>query len=71
MAADVTPATYTISPNRFQNRKGYKIEIDVQLEKEKLLFYASFTRANVLQDTLYLADRNMFNLGLEAKYDFL
>ena len=71
MAADVTPATYTIFPNRYHNRKGYTIELDVQLEKQKLVFFGSYTRANVLQDSVYLANRNMFNLGVEAKYDFL
>lgn len=71
MAADVTPATYTIFPNRYHNRKGYTVELDVQLDKQKIVFFGSYTRANVLQDSIYLADRNMFNLGLEAKYDFL
>ncbi len=71
MAADVTPATYTILPNRFHNRKGFTAEIDIQLEKQKLVFFGSYTRADVLQDTVYLADRNMYNLGVEAKYDFL
>lgn len=71
IAADVTPATYTIMPNRYQNRKGYTIELDVQLEKQKIVFFSSYTRANVLQGNQYSADRDMFNLGLEAKYDFL
>ncbi len=71
MAADVTPATYTIFPNRYQNRKGYTLELDLQLDKQKVVFFGSYTRANVLQNSVYLADRNMFNLGLEAKYDFL
>ncbi len=71
MAADVTPATYTILPNRFHNRKGYTAEIDIQLDQQKLVFFGSYTRANVLEQSVYLADRNIFNLGLEAKYDFL
>lgn len=71
MAADVTPAAYTISPYRYHNRKGYFIKTAIELEKQKLEFFASFTRFDVLQDTVYLADRNMFNLGVEAKYDFL
>ncbi len=71
IAADVTPATYTIMPNRYQNRKGYTVELDVQLEKQKIVFFSSYTRANVLQSNQYSADRDMFNLGLEAKYDFL
>ena len=71
MAADVTPAAFTILPNRYHNRKGYTVELDFQLEKQKIVFFSSYTRANVLQSNQYLADRDMFNLGLEAKYDFL
>lgn len=71
MAADVTPAAYTILPNRFHNRKGFTAEVDVQLEKQKLVFFASYTNADVLSDSIYLADRKMYNLGMEAKYDFL
>jgi hypothetical protein len=71
IAADVTPATYTNMSNRYQNRKGYTVELDVQLEKQKIVFFSSYTRANVLQSNIYSADRDMFNLGLEAKYDFL
>ncbi len=71
MAADVTPATFTILPNRYHDRKGYTVELDVQLERQKIVFFSSYTRANVLEANPYLADRDMFNLGLEAKYDFL
>jgi len=71
MAADVTPASFTILPNRYHNRKGYTAELDIQLEKQKVVFFGSYTRANVLQESIYISDRDMYNLGVEAKYDFL
>jgi hypothetical protein len=67
--ADVTPAAYTISPNRYNNRKGQKMEMKVELEKQKLMFYGNYTRADELIENPYLSDREIYNIGVEAKYD--
>ncbi len=67
--ADVTPAAYTISANRYHNRKGQKMEMKVELEKQKLSFYGNYTKADELVENPYLADREIYNLGVEAKYD--
>jgi len=69
MGADVTPATYTSLGSRYHNREGYNAELRIELDKQKLSFSGRYTRANVVSDNPYMSDREIYNLGVEAKYD--
>ncbi|MBN8536335.1 MAG: hypothetical protein J0M15_04745 [Deltaproteobacteria bacterium] len=67
--ADTTPAPYSILPNRLNNREGQKISLSVDFEKQKLGFFGDYTKADVIVGSPYLTDREIFNLGVEVKYD--
>lgn len=67
--ADVTPATYTLVTSRFHNREGHRITMDVELKKEKLALKTFYINMKEIEDNPYLADREIYNVLLEAKYD--
>ncbi|MBL7544010.1 MAG: hypothetical protein JNL11_09345 [Bdellovibrionaceae bacterium] len=67
--ADVTPAAYTTLTGRYHNREGYRVGIDVELKKEKLALKSYYTKMDVKEANPYLADREIYNLAVEAKYD--
>ena len=50
---------------------GFVATIKVELEKEKVDFYAGFTRGTVINPNYYIADRDMYTLGVEAQHDIL
>lgn len=67
--ADVTPATYTLVTSRYHNRSGNRVGLDVELIKEKLAFKSYYIKADLKDQNYYLADREIYNLAVEAKYD--
>ncbi len=67
--ADTTPAPYSILPNRLNNREGQKISLSVDFEKQKLGFFGDYTKADVIVGSPQLTDREIYNLGVEVKYD--
>lgn len=67
--ADVTPVTYTLVTSRYQNRTGNKISMDIELKKEKLALRTYYLNMIEKEDNPYLADREVYNVLLEAKYD--
>lgn len=67
--ADVTPAAYTALTGRYHNRKGYRIGIDFELKKEKLALKTYYTSMELKDANPYLADREIYNVAVEAKYD--
>ncbi len=67
--ADVTPTTYSLITMRFQNRTGYKVGFDIELIKEKLALRNYYMKMNLKDANPYLADREIYNIALEAKYD--
>jgi len=69
--ADATPAIYSIMTNRYNNRKGYSTGLRVELEKQKIAFFGSYMKAEEIQKTPFLSDREIYNLGLEVSYDLL
>lgn len=69
MQADTTPAPYSILINRYNNRKGQKIGFSVDLEKQKLGFFGSYTKSEVLVASPFMSDREIYNLGVEVNYD--
>lgn len=71
MGADVTPATYTITPVRYQDRDGFTAMLKFELKKEKISFFGSYTNGTLIQPNPYLADREIYALGVEGKYDIL
>lgn len=67
--ADVTPTTYTLMTNRYQNRKGYRADVAIELKKEKLALISTYLKMDLKDENPYLADREIYNIALEAKYD--
>lgn len=67
--ADVTPVTYTTVTSRFQNRTGYRVGFDIELKKEKLALRNYYIKMDLKDQNPYLADREIYNIALEAKYD--
>lgn len=67
--ADVTPTVYTTMTGRFQNRDGYRIGIDIELKKEKLALKNYYLKMDLKDANPYLADREIYNIAVEAKYD--
>ena len=67
--ADVIPTTYSLITMRFQNRTGYKVGFDIELIKEKLALRNYYMKMNLKDANPYLADREIYNIALEAKYD--
>jgi hypothetical protein len=60
---------YSILINRFNNRKGQKVGFSVDLEKQKLGFFGSYTKSEVLVANPFMSDREIYNLGVEVNYD--
>tara|TARA_B110001454_G_scaffold219194_1_gene251317 strand:- start:74393 stop:75580 length:1188 start_codon:yes stop_codon:yes gene_type:complete len=67
--ADVTPAVYTTMTSRFQNRDGYRVGIDIELKKERLALKNYYIKMDLKDANPYLADREIYNIAVEAKYD--
>lgn len=67
--SDVSPAGYTILVNRYNNRKGQSAGLAVDLIKEKVGFFGSYTKADEIKPSPYLSNREYFNLGVEVSYD--
>lgn len=67
--ADVTPTTYTTLTARFHNRTGYRFGFDIELLKEKLALKNYYIKMDLKDANPYLADREVYNIALEAKYD--
>ncbi len=67
--ADVTPAVYSLITNRYHNRSGTRIGLDLELVKEKLALKGYHIKADEKEENPYLADRDIYNLAVEAKYD--
>lgn len=67
--ADTTPAAYTILANRYNNRKGYMAGLNIELVKQKLVFFGNYTKADEIKKSPYLSDRELFNIGVEVNYD--
>jgi hypothetical protein len=71
MGADVTPAAYTSISSRNHNRQGYTAKLEVELPRERLKFFGGYIKGDVIKPNPYMADREIFSLGVEAKYDIL
>lgn len=67
--ADTTPANYTILSSRYNNRKGQMAGLSVELIKQKVFFFGNYTKANVIEASPYISDRELFNVGVEVNYD--
>jgi hypothetical protein len=67
--ADVTPNAYTTLIARYQNRIGHRIGFDMEMKKEKLFLRTTYVKLDMKDDNPYLADREVFNIAVEAKYD--
>lgn len=67
--ADVIPNVYTTLTARFQNRSGYRLGLDVELIKEKLSLKNYYIKMDLKDANQFLADREVYNVALEAKYD--
>lgn len=67
--ADTTPGAYTILANRYNNRKGQVLGMNLELIKQKLNFFGSYTKADIIASSPVLSDREIYNLGVEVNYD--
>jgi hypothetical protein len=67
--ADTTPAPFSILINRYNNRKGQKVSFSVDLEKQKLGFFGSYTKSEEIVASPFMSDREIYNLGVEVNYD--
>lgn len=67
--ADVTPTVYSTMTGRFQNRDGYRVGIDIELKKERLALKNYYLKMDLKDANPYLADREIYNIAVEAKYD--
>jgi hypothetical protein len=67
--ADVSPAVYSTTTARFQNREGYRVGFDIELKKEKLALKNYYIKMDLKDANPYLADREIYNIAVEAKYD--
>jgi len=67
--ADTTPAGYTILANRYNNRKGQVAGLSLELVKQKVVFFGSYTKAAEIVDSPFLSDREIYNIGVEVNYD--
>lgn len=67
--ADVIPTVYTTMTARYQNRDGYRVGLDLELKKERLALKSSYIKMDLKDANPYLADREIYNLAVEAKYD--
>jgi len=54
---------------RYQNRDGYRVGLDLELKKERLALKSSYIKMDLKDANPYLADREIYNLAVEAKYD--
>lgn len=66
---DTTPAPFSILINRYNNRKGQKVGFNVDLEKQKLGFFGSYTKSEEIVASPFMSDREIYNLGVEVNYD--
>lgn len=71
VGADVTPAAYSNILNRFHNRTGYSLILNLEMHKEQLNFFGAYTQANTIEFNPYMSDRDYFYLGMRAHYDIL
>lgn len=67
--SDVTPAAFSIFANRLNNRKGFKTGLSLELIKQKIAFSGSYMKSIEIENTPFLFDREVYNLGLEVNYD--
>jgi hypothetical protein len=67
--ADTTPAGYTLLSNRYNNRKGQVAGLSLELVKQKVIFFGSYTKADEIVDSPFLSDREIYNIGVEVNYD--
>ena len=67
--ADTTPAGYTILSNRYNNRKGQIAGLSLELIKQKVVFFANYTKGEVIAASPFLSDREIYNAGVEVNYD--
>ncbi len=43
--------------------------MNLELIKQKLIFFGNYTKADVIQNSPFLSDREIYNLGVEVNYD--
>ena len=67
--ADVTPVVYSTTTARFQNREGHRVGFDIELKKERLALKNYYIKMDLKDTNSYLADREIYNIAVEAKYD--
>lgn len=67
--ADTTPAGYTILANRYNNRRGQVAGLNLELIKQKVIFFGNYTKAEEIVDSPFLSNREIYNIGVEVNYD--
>ncbi len=73
MESDALPASAANFLYGFTNREGSVYSLKMDFPKEKFSAFASYVKANVISNTAlssqYQADREVYTIGAEAKYD--
>ena len=76
---DALPSLYAIGSYGYTNREGYNLAVKIEIPKQKVNVFTGYTNAkainkngvnaNTSQASTYQADREIFTLGAEVKYD--
>jgi len=76
---DALPSLYSVGSYGYTNREGYNVAMKVEFAKQKFNVFTGYTNAkainknganaNTSQASTYQADREIFTLGAEVKYD--
>jgi hypothetical protein len=71
--SDALPSVYTMPANGFTNRDGAAYAVKLDFPKEKFNVFGSYVKANVIDQNstagFFQADREVYVIGAEAKYD--
>lgn len=73
MEANSLPSVYSLPSSGFTNRDGYSFGLKADFPVQKFNLFAGYTRANLIDlnttASAFQADREIYTLGAEAKYD--
>lgn len=69
--SDILPALYTESAYGQTNRGGAIAGLKVELKDEHVTLTSRWIQARKLTENPYLADRSIFTVGIEGKYELL
>jgi hypothetical protein len=73
MESDALPSAYSLLNLGFSNRDGASYAVTIDFPKEKFSIFGGYVNSNVLNQNstagMFQADRDIYTLGAEAKYD--